>query len=593
MRRLAIPRGLGRVRLVTYPPGMMKTNLVRSGVLLGVLLWMAGLTALAATPVAVDDTATTAEDAAVTIDVLANDTPGSGTSTVVVSSIPGAGAVVVNPDNTITYTPEAGFYGTDFFFYYIHDTTDGNSSQAKVTITVSSVNNAPVANDDFFATPADTPVTVTLKATDPDIDPDSPKSQPLTFAIVTGPMHGTLSNDLTSVTYDAPHTAVVTLTYTPNPEFSGRDSFVFSATDPFGASSTGTIDIQVGVPKEEGALAGRWTSYLTIQGQTFSISGFTSTLTAIYLLDAFRIQGDATWANNAFSALTFVTSFPLGGATVYSTLSFDPTLPGFSYWQTTTQLTVLGIGFTHTLYVAKSQTDSYNQLTAVGTIADVSVTSKTKFTGLDFCFDSQVFSGRWTWCETNLLAQLDLSSAGFEELSFTAYNVPIFPQETIGFGITLDLVTTFTTTSKTVDVTFDCESDWFDCFRILCAVESTGTSIDGISLYGLQFQTTLSNGVQVRTDSSFDPDQNATLTGYADYWERLRITGPAAACCGGPGYWEIATYFKADHISLFDWGRTTLTLDESITDAVEFYTQASFLSSAPTWQWTVGGTIRW
>lgn len=572
---------------------MMNKNLLKLLAVLGILLcWLAGWTAFA-TPVANNDTANTAEDTAVTIPVLDNDTPGSGTSTVVVSSIPGAGSVVVNPDNTIAYTPEAGFYGTDFFFYYIHDTVDGDSGQAKVTITVSSVNNAPVASDDFFATPADTPVTVTLKATDLDIDPDSPKSQPLTFAIVAGPQQGTLSDGLAGVSYTAPHTATVTLTYTPNPEFSGRDSFIFSVTDPFGAASTGTIDIQVGVPKEEGALAGRWTSYLTIQGQTFSISGFTSTLTAIYLLGSFRVQGDATWADNSFSALTLATSFTLAGATIYSTLSFDPTLPGFSYWQTTTQLTVLGVGFTHTLYVANTQTDSYNQLTAVGKIADISVTSKTRFTGLDFCFDSQVFSGRWTWCDTDLLAQLDLSSAGFDELSFTAYNIPLFPQETIGFGITLDVVTTFTTTSKTVDVTFDCESDWFDCFRVLCAVESTGTSIDGVSLYGLQFQTTLPNGVQVRTDSSFDPDQNATLTGYADYWERLRITGPAAACCGGPGYWEIATYFKADHISLFDWGMTRLTLSESITDSVEFYTQASFLSSAPTWQWTVGGTVRW
>jgi len=560
---------------------------------LGVLLWVTVLVALAATPVAVDDTVTTPEDTAVTVNVLANDAPGSGTSTVVVSSVPGAGSVVVNPDNTITYTPEAGFFGTDSFLYYIHDTVDGDSNQAQVTITVSSVNNAPQAIDDFFVTPADTAVTVTLEATDLDIDPLFPNAHPLTFAIVTGPSHGTLSGGLADVSYATPHTATVKLTYTPNSGFSGRDSFVFSVTDPLGTTANGTIDIQVGVPKEEGALAGRLTSYLTIEGQTFSITSFNSSLTAIYLLGSFRAQANASLTLSGLSGLSFSVSFPLGEATVYSSLSFNPSIPAFSGWSTTTRLTVLGLGVTHTFYVASSQTNSYNQLTLNGKIADVSVSSSTKFTGCAFCFDSQVFSARWNWCDVSLLAKLNLSCNGFDDASLTAYGIPLLPQETIGFGILLNVVTTFTTTSKTVDVTLDCKTDWLDCFRVLCALESTGTSIDGVSLYGLQFQTTLPNNVRVRTDSSFDPDQNATLTGYADYWERLRITGSTSSCCGGQGYWEIATYFKADHISLFDWGMTRLTLDESITDSVEFYTQASFLSSAPTWRWTVGGTVRW
>jgi hypothetical protein len=591
MRRAIDSQGLRENNTPAYPPPMMNKNLLRSCAVLGVILWGMGLATLAANPQAVDDTATTPEDTAITIHVLDNDTPGTN-PTLHISSPPGAGTVTVNAGGTITYTPETGFHGTDFFFYYI-SATEGDSSAAKVTITVSSVNNAPEAADNFYATPADTPVTVTLKATDPDIDPLFPKAHPLTFAIVTGPNHGTLSDDLANVTYETPHTAIVTLTYTPNAAFSGRDSFVFSVTDSSGATSNGTIDIQVGVPKEEGALAGRLTSYLTVQGQTFSISSFTSTLTAIYLLGSFRAQANASLTLSGLSGLSFSVSFPLGEATVYSSLSFNPSIPAFSGWSTTTRLTVLGVGFTHTFYLANTAASSYNQLTAVGTIGDISVTSTTKLTGLDFCFDSQIFSGRWSWCDTDLLAQIDFSTDGFDEFSLTAYDVPLLPEKTIGLGINLDLVTTFTTTSKTVDVTFDCTSDWLDCFRVLCAIESTGMSIDGVSFYGLQFQASLPNNVQVRTDTSFDPDQNATLTGYADYWERLRISGSATSCCGAPGYWDISTFFKADHISLFDWGRTTLTLNISLADAVEFYTQATFQSTDPIWQWTLGGTVRW
>ena len=75
-------------------------------------------------PLAVDDTASTAEETAVTIDVLANDTDGDGDTLTVSSVTQGvAGSVQINADNTVTYTPDAGAAGTDSFTYII---TDGN-----------------------------------------------------------------------------------------------------------------------------------------------------------------------------------------------------------------------------------------------------------------------------------------------------------------------------------------------------------------------------------------------------------------------------------------------------------------------------------
>lgn len=119
---------------------------------------------------AVDDTATTAEDIPVTIDVLANDTGlGDVPITVSLSSAPAEGTASVNPDNTITYTPNADFNGTDSFSYQVKD-NDGETSTGLVTISVTPVNDAPVAVDDFFTTPQDTPVSIVLKATDPEVD---------------------------------------------------------------------------------------------------------------------------------------------------------------------------------------------------------------------------------------------------------------------------------------------------------------------------------------------------------------------------------------------------------------------------------------
>ena len=82
---------------------------------------------------AANDTASTPAGTAVTIDVLANDAPASGLT--VASVTQGANGAVVNNGNNVTYTPAAGFTGTDTFTY-VATTTPGCVSTATVTVTV-------------------------------------------------------------------------------------------------------------------------------------------------------------------------------------------------------------------------------------------------------------------------------------------------------------------------------------------------------------------------------------------------------------------------------------------------------------------------
>jgi YVTN family beta-propeller protein len=87
-------------------------------------------------PVALDDTATTNENTPVTINVLANDFDLDGGSLTVVSVVqPANGTVTINADNTVTYTPNTGFSGTDAFAYTVSDGKDGTDT-ATVTVTV-------------------------------------------------------------------------------------------------------------------------------------------------------------------------------------------------------------------------------------------------------------------------------------------------------------------------------------------------------------------------------------------------------------------------------------------------------------------------
>lgn len=109
-----------------------------------------------------------------------------------------------------TYTPNPNFFGTDTFTFVANDGI-ASSSNATFTITVRPVNDAPTAQSQLVATDEDTPIAITLLASD--IDGDA-----LTYQ-VTPPSRGTLSGV-------APN-----LIYTPETNYFGDDLFTFTVRD--------------------------------------------------------------------------------------------------------------------------------------------------------------------------------------------------------------------------------------------------------------------------------------------------------------------------------------------------------------------------
>ena len=93
-------------------------------------------------PVAADDAATTDEDAAVAVDVLANDSDPDGDALTVTSVSPPAHGTVSWGPSSVTYTPDPDYYGTDSFTYTVSDGSAIDS--ADVTVTVRPVNDPPV-----------------------------------------------------------------------------------------------------------------------------------------------------------------------------------------------------------------------------------------------------------------------------------------------------------------------------------------------------------------------------------------------------------------------------------------------------------------
>lgn len=180
-------------------------------------------------PIAVDDHATTARDTPVTIDVLANDSdPDGDPLSLTQLSMPSFGQVTINADQTIRYTPQAGFVGTDSFSYAIDDSRGGTAT-ASVTITVGDLNTPPIANDVEVSVEAGSPVTIDVLANDSDPDGD-----PLSIVGLGAPAHGT-------VTVNADNT----ITYTPDIDFVGTDSFGYTIGDGRGGTASATVAVNV------------------------------------------------------------------------------------------------------------------------------------------------------------------------------------------------------------------------------------------------------------------------------------------------------------------------------------------------------------
>lgn len=121
-------------------------------------------------PVAKADKASTEAGKAVVLNVLANDTDVDGDTLSVASVTQGKnGAVVKNADGTVTYTPKAGFSGTDTFTY-VADDGNGGKATATATVTVAADPTMPalVANPDSATTTTGKAVTVKVLANDGD-----------------------------------------------------------------------------------------------------------------------------------------------------------------------------------------------------------------------------------------------------------------------------------------------------------------------------------------------------------------------------------------------------------------------------------------
>ncbi|MCH8921558.1 MAG: tandem-95 repeat protein [Planctomycetes bacterium] len=211
-------------------------------------------------PVAVDDEYAVDEDvvlvAAGGLAVTANDEEPDGDAlAVTLVDDTEHGALVLAADGTFVYTPGQNFNGNDSFTYFVNDGTT-QSNVATATITVTPVNDPPVAVDDAFRVPTSGSLVVAadggLLTNDSDVEDD-----PLVAILVAGPAHGELL-----LADDG------SFEYTPDASFDRQDSFTYRAGDGQDLSEITTVTLTLDAPL---VVAGDHVLRANTPGQTISI----------------------------------------------------------------------------------------------------------------------------------------------------------------------------------------------------------------------------------------------------------------------------------------------------------------------------------
>ncbi|TNZ70512.1 RTX toxin, partial [Vibrio parahaemolyticus] len=270
----------------------------------------------------VADKATVVEDTPTIIKVLGNDTF-EGDDKVVsldTNNGPANGTVSVNPDGSVTYTPNDNYHGADSFTYIV--TSGGVSESTTVNVDVTPVNDAPMAKDDIATTQEDTAVTIDVLPNDSDVDGDK------------------LSIQSASVPEAQGKVEIVDgkLVFTPAENFNGDAEITYTVTD--GAlTDQATVKVTVNAVNDtpvvesniaDQALAEDFTPYTidlntafsdvdNVDGElTFSVSGNSNIQVAI-------VNGIATFTPtadwNGSEALTFTATDP-SGESVSQTVNF-------------------------------------------------------------------------------------------------------------------------------------------------------------------------------------------------------------------------------------------------------------------------------
>lgn len=368
------------------------------------------------------------------------------------------------------------------------------------TLTVTAANHPPVANAQTLSTEANTPLSITLTATDAD------SGDTLSYQVVTQPSHGTLSGTPPN------------LTYTPDADFTGDDSFTFKANDGKADSNTATISITVNQVNAtpvlssidpDTAQAGGVGFALTVNGSGF-VSGSVVRWNGVDLTTTFvnstQLTASVPAANVASASTAEITVFnptPGGGSSAVTgffvtpsttTVASQDTGTGSDPTASTDNVTAAGTGEGTVIVAEYSGNPGGSALsTFTGAYFDVYVSSSSSLTSLTVqACNLNVATTVYWWSGTEWVSvspQSYESSTGCVKMTLDGSSTPsigqlsgsIFAGATVNAEPVANPVSATTTQDKPITINLDATDGDGDALTYSIASQPTCGTLSPVS----------------------------------------------------------------------------------------------------------------
>jgi hypothetical protein len=319
------------------------------------------------------------------------------------------------------------------------------------------------------------------------------------------------------------------------------------------------------------ALTGHWRIDLTIDPQSPSFVdafGYSTELLVKYTVGNWTFSSmskldESGWTEQDFSAIGVI-----GGFTVSSALSFDPDVPEFDKWTTTTTVEIAGVTFSGTFELYDE--DVFLTLLGRGTSGgvDIDVTVRLgddddPIGDCDLDFSSLQIGVDFPFCCAEVQSTVYFDCDGFERIVFQTSGIAISNLPWVTFDATLQ----FTVQSKSLAISpnFDFSAV---CVELYVGVETSGNlTFEALHFDGFKLVCDVGN-VEF-TAISFWGDFVSKPGILGDYWEMYKIEADEDACCG-PFDFEAAVFFDENSVHLFDVGKFTFDMSIEFTPSMEF-----------------------
>lgn len=369
----------------------------------------------------------------------------------------------------------------------------------------------------------------------------------LQFIIVEPPKHGVLLG------------IPPELIYIPQPSFRGTEWVTFLVQKEGALLDVGTIQLRVMGPMDTISPAFRFEGTLTFSGPAFTWETYNFIFGTYARFQYFDLQALATWTPAGFASFQTVSKIELEGSwpvawrlPITSTLTFNPSVLSLSSWTLDARTTLLGWNLSWYFFYSGSDPEgsSYSTFTTFGSVEEISVESRIKFATLTPTFAEWFLKLRGPWICENCPIKWELeflqTKAGFDHLSFLMRDIPT-PCFVCGDLKTfLDVKVTFTASSKTLEPALRLVSGLVACLRpfISLVTPENTLGVAGLDVYGVELRCDFSESYKARFATSFDPEKDAAVTGYPQFFEVMQFEGPVTPCCGSPGWWQVFLYFS-------------------------------------------------